>query len=466
MKKVVILVTFIAALISCFLYIAYPRITLKGSKEVEINVGEKYIEEGAYSKNIFSNNKVAITNNINIDKIGTYKVIYKTKFLFFKNSAIRNVKVIDKESPIIKLIGEDTVSVCKISAYKEQGYTATDNYDGDITDKVTSSSDKHGVITYMVKDSSFNEIKITRKLIEEDKEKPTITLKGSSTEYLYVGSIYEDSGYTASDNCDGNITDKVKKTGAVNTKKSGTYSIKYSVIDNANNETSVIRKVIVKEKSTTKYNSVYKSGTIYLTFDDGPSNSTVQVLDILKKYNVKATFFVINTDSKYDYLIKRAHNEGHTVAIHGYSHNYKTIYSSVDAFMNNINKMNSKIKKLTGQESKILRFPGGSSNTVSKNYSKGIMTTLTNKVLEDGYVYFDWNVGSSDTSNISSTKIYNNVIKGLSKDKINIVLLHDYANHTTTVNALANIINYGLKNGYTFERITTQTPMITHKVVN
>ena len=223
---------------------------------------------------------------------------------------------------------------------------------------------------------------------------------------------------------------------------------------------SVKRTVKVIEKPAQSS----KPGVIYLTFDDGPNEGTTNViLDILKEENVKATFFV--TGKGPDYLIQREYNEGHTVGLHTYSHNYQSVYSSSNNYYQDLYKIQNRVKKLTGYESKIIRFPGGSSNTVSKKYSSGIMTYLTKDVVNKGFKYYDWNISSGDAGETtSSSGVYNNVIKSLSKNRSNIILMHDIKPYTR--DALRNIIKYGKNNGYTFEKITMNTPMVTHKVNN
>ena len=135
--------------------------------------------------------------------------------------------------------------------------------------------------------------------------------------------------------------------------------------------------------------------------------------------------------------------------------------------MNNITKLQQKIKKTIGYSPTIIRFPGGSSNTVSRNYNKGIMTRLTKKVVANGFKYYDWNVSSGDAGGAqTSTQVYNNVVNNLSKSRSNVVLMHDFGGNTKTLNALSDIIDYGLKNGYTFKPITKDTPMVTHHINN
>lgn len=204
----------------------------------------------------------------------------------------------------------------------------------------------------------------------------------------------------------------------------------------------------------------------YLTFDDGPSDRTLEILSILKKYNVKATFFVINT-SKADY-IKRIHAEGHAIGLHAYEHNYAKIYKNTDVYFKDLQSISNKVESLTGVKSNIMRFPGGSSNVVSKNYCRGIMTKLTSEVTKKGYAYFDWNVDSDDAgaSHSSYTRIVNNVING-SKGKNSIcVLMHDASSKTSTVQALPKIIEGLSARGYRFEVLTNKTSGFHHGVNN
>lgn len=208
------------------------------------------------------------------------------------------------------------------------------------------------------------------------------------------------------------------------------------------------------------------SKVCYLTFDDGPSENTIKILDILKKANAKASFFVINT-SKLSY-IKRAYNEGHTIGLHANSHDYAKIYKSEAAYFDDLTKISNKVKNLIGVETKIIRFPGGSSNLVSKKYSKGIMKKLAKQVTNKGYVYVDWNVDSTDASKAKVPKdtILKN-IKANTKNKGNIcILMHDTSAKTTTVDALPEIICYLRGQGYRFEGLTTSSPIFHHGINN
>ena len=204
----------------------------------------------------------------------------------------------------------------------------------------------------------------------------------------------------------------------------------------------------------------------YLTFDDGPSKNTPLILDILKNYNAKATFFVINTgDIGY---IQRIHDEGHTVGLHTYSHNYAQLYSSTDAYFNDLQQISGKVESIIGIRPTVMRFPGGSSNKVSAKYCKGIMTQLVTLVQEKGYSYFDWNIssGDADSTTPSYTYIRNNVLNNARNKNSICVLMHDASAKTTTVQALPEIIE-GLTNmGYRFEALTPEAYGYHHQNLN
>ena len=184
----------------------------------------------------------------------------------------------------------------------------------------------------------------------------------------------------------------------------------------------------------------------------------------MKEEGVEATFFVTNHGP--DELIKREYDEGHTVALHTATHDYSIVYASDESYFNDLLSVQSRVKRITGYESKIIRFPGGSSNTISRRYSDGIMSRLTNEVVNRGFKYYDWNISSGDAAGGSPSPdtIYNNVVSNLSHDRVNMVLMHDIKTYTR--DALRNIIRYGKENGYTFEKITINTEMVKQRVNN
>lgn len=202
----------------------------------------------------------------------------------------------------------------------------------------------------------------------------------------------------------------------------------------------------------------------YLTFDDGPSINTEEILDILDYYNVKATFFVIyhkDMADKYKAIVDR----GHTIALHTYSHDYAKIYRSEKAFFNDLNRIDSYVYSVTGVHSKIIRFPGGSSNTVSRHYSQDIMDKLKKSVPARGYVYHDWNVDSEDAAhnNLDPDKLVENVKKNLTKYRKPDILMHDSgAGKRTTVEALPEMIEYIYAQGYKMEGLQLDSYAVHH----
>lgn len=202
----------------------------------------------------------------------------------------------------------------------------------------------------------------------------------------------------------------------------------------------------------------------YLTFDDGPSENTEDILDILDYYGAKATFFVIyhkDMADKYKAIVDR----GHTIALHTYSHKYEKIYRSEKAFFAEIERISDYIYRVTGTRSKIIRFPGGSSNTVSRHYCEGIMDTLKKSVPARGYVYHDWNVDSTDAEgyNRSPEILLENVKKSLTKYRKPDILMHDAgASKRTTVEALPSIIEYIYSKGYSLEGLQIDSYAVHH----
>lgn len=438
-------------------YMLMPQIDLKGKNTVVIDYKEKYVERG-YKASFLGmdvTRDVKVQGKVNSKKLGVYKLTYIIKDGILKKTVTRKIVVRDRKKPKLEIDDTD-IYLCPGDEAVPDKVKASDNYDGDLSSKVKFDILKDKIV-YSVEDSSGNRREVSKKIVYKDIVKPELTLKGDSNIYLFVGDKFNDPGYEVSDNCDKDIKDRVKVEGSVNTNKVGEYTITYEICDNAGNENKVTRKVKVSERA--------KDGTIYLTFDDGPNNGTTDViLDILKEEGVKATFFVTNKGS--DSLIKREYDEGHSVALHTASHDYGIVYSSVDAYFNDLYNVQARVKRITGYESKIIRFPGGSSNTVSRRYSTGIMSTLTGEVVKRGFRYYDWNLSSGDAEGgrCNSDTIISNVTNNLRKDRINMVLMHDIK--ACTRDALRQIIKYGKNNGYSFEKITMSTDMVKQRVNN
>ena len=207
---------------------------------------------------------------------------------------------------------------------------------------------------------------------------------------------------------------------------------------------------------------------VYLTFDDGPSYNTPGVLDILKKNNIKATFFVVyNKDKEY---YKQIVAGGNTLALHTYTHIYSQVYASLNAYFKDLDRISDYVYSITGIRSKIVRLPGGGSNTISHHYCKGVMTAVTNALTQRGYSYYDWNAQCLDatTDNITPAQILHNVESftevGGQKKPFIILLMHNGTSETSTREALQSVIDYYRSEGYKFEQITPDTPAI-HQIV-
>lgn len=525
---------------------------------LELSVPDKviYVEYGvdtmleihALCKGTMINKKgtpveMTVTGKVDLTKLGSYPISYTAEFYNMTLKESRTIVVQDTTPPTIELISEPDHYTSPVGAYEEEGFTATDNYDGDLTSQVLSE-EKDGVVHYSVTDSSGNTAVASRTIIYKDVVAPTITLtngdkislnvgksfsdpgfvatddvdgdltdkvtidgyvdgrnygtytrtyrvedssgnicevkrtitigdisapvislKGASSSYLKIGTPYSEPGYSASDNIDGDITSQVQVSGSVNTEKMGSNVITYKVSDNYGNTTTVTRTIFVYKKQAQSNPVNPGDKVVYLTFDDGPSKYTSKLLDILDKYGVKATFFVTNQFPSYQYMIGETHRRGHTIALHTYSHVYSKVYASENAYYDDLSRINDIVVKQTGVTPSIVRFPGGTSNTVSRKYTKGIMTALSKSISYHGYLYCDWNVSSGDAGGAkTSDAVASNVISGIQKRNVSVVLQHDISSYS--VNAVEKILFWGIQNGYTFLPMSDTTPMVHFKPQN
>jgi len=178
---------------------------------------------------------------------------------------------------------------------------------------------------------------------------------------------------------------------------------------------------------------------IYLTFDDGPSRNTDRILDILKEYDVKATFFVVGkTDETSVAAYRRIVEEGHTLAMHSYSHKYAEVYASKESFIQDLSKLQEYLYQITGVWPRYYRFPGGSSNTVSRVD----MQELIGYLEENNITYFDWNIASGDavSGELPVESIINNCVNKIDGKNVCMILMHDASDKNSTVEALPQII--------------------------
>ena len=463
-KKIIIIggsIIFLIIALIISLFVPKIKLDLNGKQNITIEVGSEYKDPGAKAtlSNLLNkkNLKVQISGTVNPDKIGKYKITYIAKAKGLQKKQVRTVNVVDTVKPEINIKGD--ARVCHNNKIFDINATANDNYDGDLTDKIEYHLEKD-ILYLSVTDSSNNKTEIKNMINYIDNEKPKIELKGNSIIYLNLNEKYTEYGANANDSCDGEISEDIKISGTVDTSKEGIYYIKYEVTDSYGNKVNVSRKIIVQNK----VDSQVTDGTIYLTFDDGPGKYTEEILQILDKYNIKATFFVTGQFPKYFDLITKEYNEGHTVGIHTYSHKW-TVYESVDAYLEDFNKIENIIYEKTGVHPKYFRFPGGSSNTISRRYCEKIMTNLTELMPQKGYTYFDWTFDSCDTCKNNSKEDILKMVKTYLKGNGDyIILMHDIKKNTKL--ALPEIIDYALKKGYQFKKIDETTPVQHFKVAN
>ena len=440
-----------------------PVIELVTNKDSYTSPKDEYIEEGYTATDNYDGD---LTDKvIREEKDG--KVIYSVTDSSGNVAIVERIIVYkDAVAPVITLNGLSEMNVSIGNAYVEEGYIATDDCDGDITDRVvvegSVDTTKPGnySIEYQVKDTYGNVASVTRNVCVADFEAPVIALKGEKNQYIKIGSEYVESGFSATDNVDGDMSANVEVSGSVDVSKIGLYTISYKVTDSSGNTTVVKREVYVYEKQVQSNTVNPGNKVVYLTFDDGPGPYTEKLLNILDKYGVKATFFVTGQRLGYKNMIGEAYRRGHTVALHTYSHQY-SIYSSEATYYADLKKIEDICIAQTGVKPTIVRFPGGTSNTISRNYCSKIMTTLSKSLGYHGYLYCDWNVSSGDAGGAKNKdEVANNVINGIKRNNVSIVLQHDSVGFS--VDAVEKIIVWGLANGYTFLPMTENTPMVHH----
>ena len=199
--------------------------------------------------------------------------------------------------------------------------------------------------------------------------------------------------------------------------------------------------------------------TAYLTFDDGPSGNTDIILQTLQEENVKATFFVVGTDNADNLArMRRIVQEGHTIGMHSYSHSYKKIYASVEAFLKDMYQVFNLIKDTTGVTPTCFRFPGGSINS----YNKAVYKDIKAEMIRRGFVPYDWNVSSGDASTTKYTpeQLTGYVLNGIGSKSRIIVLMHDSSSKENSAQAVRQIIIGIREKGFIFAPLDYQTKPI------
>ena len=292
---------------------------------------------------------------------------------------------------------------------------------------------------------------------------PVIELRSDPDYAVYPGQKYEEEGYTASDDRDGDLTEAVSRS----VEKD---RITYTVSDRAGNITVRTRQIPYAEASADtdeeeeedaaeelgqmresfpdEDETAAGSGrVIYLTFDDGPGQYTERLLEILRRNDVHVTFFVTGAFPVYEDMIRREYEAGHSIGIHTQTHDFERIYADADAFWEDNSRMQEIIVRQTGHPTNLMRFAGGSSNSLGTSQSPGIMQALVNQAGERGFQYFDWNVSSGDGGmEGDSAMVISRITDQIRNFDTSVVLCHDTKEYT--VNAMEYLIPWLLDNGY------------------
>lgn len=237
-------------------------------------------------------------------------------------------------------------------------------------------------------------------------------------------------------------------------------TISQETVESLNYQTQFPKLYVESEFGKANANAQVEQKVVYLTFDDGPSQNTDKILDILDKYEVKATFFVVyKNDAESMKRMQRCIDEGHTIGIHSSTHKYSQVYESVNSYLWDFYRLWDHLKNDLGYEAKIFRFPGGSINA----YNLHIYDRIVPEMYRRGFKFYDWNVSSGDAAiiDISADEIYDAVVSQVQENDRSIVLMHDSSGKDTTVQALASIIRDLQKKGYTFKALDNSVTPIT-----
>ena len=445
------------------------RFYLYGEDEMQIEYGTAFQDPGVYAVTtgrLFGEGKrhlpVETAGTVDSAKLGSYSILYSASYLFSDYSTERRVDVVDSTPPVIELKHIEGYAPTWMTGYAEEGYSAWDAVDGNLTGRVQRETLPDRV-RYTVSDSAGNIAQVERIMPAMSYQPPRITLLGEEETVMDAGLFYTDPGVTIEDDLGTDLTPYLVTEGKVVPWFSGDYEIRYSVTSELGETVSAVRKVHVLPVAMPEPVTPEEK-TIYLTFDDGPGPCTARLLDVLDRYGVKATFFVTAQDPRYFDQIGRAFRAGHSIGVHTSSHNYNTIYASEYAFFEDFFNMEEIIKEQTGEYTRLFRFPGGSSNTVS-NFNPGIMSRLTRAMHDMGYQYYDWNVSSGDAGQTTKTdQVIKNIKEGCAQRRASVVLQHDIKDYS--VSAVESVIQWGLENGYSFKALQLDSPSAHHGVSN
>ena len=377
--------------------------------------------------------------------------------------------ILNKHTLTISLAGMDPLYIEQGEAYDDPGATAV--YKGSILhigDKevpvhveqdINTNACGTYVVTYRAQYKD-KEATATRTVIVPDRTAPVLTLD-DTVNVVRKGDEWVDS-FRATDDQDGDITDKVEVLGEVNMRRDGRYQLTYRVQDQAGNETTSTREVIVSSVAINRPETARQGdkNVIYLTFDDGPGMYTERLLEILDNHNVKATFFVTDANAASRDLIAEEYQRGHTIGVLSATNNLDLIYESGEAFWNDIDEEIRIIEEVTGYHTSFMRIPGGSSNDYIAMNDE-LKRTISFGIEDRGLRYYDWTIDSNDSDDeLTIDDIYWNLVDQTSVADPKIALCHDLKR--TTIDTIDSFLSWAIENHYVFLPITEQTPQVHH----
>lgn len=465
MKKVFFYSLIVITFFFIFIYIYFQPKIIFVDKEIHLALYQEveplqYIEKLSH----IEENDIQIDNQVDNGKLGEYQILYSyhqkvfaltvyiddmlpPQFETQNKTILINEKVSPKE--LVKNIEDDS----KTKVYFPKEYV----FDKEKTYKVV----------VVVEDSYGNKTEKNAYVQVQAKDEQPPVVSGLTPITLLIGDEIDlKKDVVVKDNHDDSPTLTIDDS-QLNIRKIGEYEVYYHVKDVSGNEDTFTRKVEVLSQYDNR--EAIKDGikTCYLTFDDGPSQNTKEILDILDEYQIKATFFVTGTSPQHFHYIKEAYQKGHTIGLHTYSHDYEYIYSSLKNYISDLNKIKDVVYQQIGKNVDFIRFPGGSSNLVSKKYNDGIMTRLTKKVIDLGYQYYDWTSINGDGEGIKTVEgLKKKAIEEIGDQEDIMFLMHDSGTQENTVKALPDILDYLIEKGYVFQVLDKTSPTFHHHVQN
>ncbi len=398
---------------------------------------------------------VSLVGEVKTDEIARFDVSYT----FEGESYPFTVEVVDSKGPILEL--QDVMVDLNTPVIAEDFITRigdASNYSFRMDGQTDPGQAGSFTITVTARDTYNNITTKTAQLIRKmDKTAPTLQNFDEKV-ILLQGDVYAPRSYTVQDDLDKDPKVYIDSS-QLNISTPGTYTVQYTTSDRSGNQRNYQQTVIVEE------NPDYGKPICYLTFDDGPSPTTAEILEILNQYGIPATFFVSGADESSLSLLKTIKKNGHSIGLLSYSDSYPIVYASEEAYYEDLKKISDVVTQYTEIQADIVRFLGGSSNTLASTYCEGIMNNLVKTIESKGYSYFDWNVSSQDDTGayVDVDTIVASACRGIGMDNV-VIQLHDSAGKETTVHSLPQIIQAYKEAGYVFRGLTRTSIPIHHYV--